>query len=199
MYSGAAPASQEESVFFHDQRSAADSHYSAQRHRGRGARVAGVAGDLIIPLLKGMGTPKKVAALDLLQFLVIVPAAWVLIGRYGLAGAGLAALVAVVFSQVFAVRYVREVLDCPFSGTGGSCLAIVVASLTGASVSLLIANLLSGLTALVVSAVIGAMTVIAIGLILDHLYELKLLSRLAEPFPALARLRPGARHDQGAN
>jgi O-antigen/teichoic acid export membrane protein len=160
--------------------------------------VAGVAGDLIIPLLKGMGTPKKVAALDLLQFLVIVPAAWVLIGRYGLAGAGLAALVAVVFSQVFAIRYVREALDRPFSGTGGSCLAIVAASLAGSSVSLLIANLLSGLTALLVSGIIGAMTVIATGLILDHVFKLNLLSRMAEPFPILARLGPGAQRDQGA-
>jgi lipopolysaccharide exporter len=161
--------------------------------------VAGVVGDLIIPLLKGMGTPKKLAALDLLQFLVIVPAAWVLIGRYGLAGAGLAALVAVIFSQFFAIAFVRKVLDRPFRGTGGSCLAIVAASLAGSSVSLLIANLLSGLTALVASAIIGMTTVIAIVLILDHLFELKLLSRLAEPFPVLARLSPGARQDQGVN
>jgi O-antigen/teichoic acid export membrane protein len=161
--------------------------------------VAGVAGDTIIPLLKGMGTPKKVAALELIQFLVIGAAAWVFIGRYGLAGAGLAALVAAVVSQVFAILFVREVLDRPFRGTGGSCLAIVVASLAGLSVSLLIANLISGLTALLVSAIIGALTVIAIGLVLDHQYELKLLSRMSEPFPILARLRPGAREDQGAN
>jgi lipopolysaccharide exporter len=161
--------------------------------------VAGVAGDSINPLLKGMGSPKKVAAVDLLQFLVIVPAAWVLIGRYGLAGAGLAALVAVLFSQVLAIHYVREVLDRPFHGTGGSCLAIVAASLAGSSVSLLIANLLSGLTALLVSVIIGGMTAIATGLILDYVFKLKLLSRMVEPFPILARLSPGARQDQGAN
>nr|AFI78757.1 polysaccharide biosynthesis protein [uncultured bacterium ws198A12] len=161
--------------------------------------VAGVAGDSINPLLKGMGSPKKVAALDLLQFLVIVPAAWVLIGRYGLAGAGLAALVAVLFSQVLAIHYVREVLDRPFRGTGGSCLAIAVASLAGSSTSLLIVNLLSGPMALVVSAIIGAATAIASGLILDHLYGLNLLNRMEEPFPVLARLRLGARRDRGSN
>ena len=163
------------------------------------ACVAGVAGDSIVPLLKGMGSPKKLAAIDLLQFLVIVPAAWVLIGRYGLAGAGLAVLVAVVCSQVFALRYVSEVLDRPFSGTGGSCLAIVVASLAGSSVSLLIANLLSGLTALLTSAIVGAMTAIATGLLLDHVFKFNLLSRMVEPFPILARLGPGARQDRGAN
>ena len=161
--------------------------------------VAGVVGDSIIPLLKGMGTPKKVAALDLIQLLVTVPAAWILIGRYGLAGAGLAALLAVVFSQFFAIGYVREVLDRPFSGTAGSCLAIVAASLAGSSVSLLIANLLSGLTALLVSAIIGAVTAIATGLLLDYAFKLNLLSRIAEPFPILARLGSGARQDQGAN
>lgn len=157
--------------------------------------VAGVVGDSINPLLKGMGMPKKVAVLELLQLAVIVPAAWMLIGRYGLAGAGLAALVAVVFTQVFAVLYVRGMLDGPFRGTGGSCLAIVCASLAGALVSLLITNLLSGLTALAVSAVVGAMTVIAIGFLLDRRYDLELLSRMAEPFPVLARFIPGMRQD----
>jgi PST family polysaccharide transporter/lipopolysaccharide exporter len=161
--------------------------------------VAGVAGDSIIPLLKGMGSPRKVAALDLLQLLVIVPAAWYLVGHYGLAGAGLAALLAVVFSQFFAIGYVREVLDRPFGGTGGSCLAIVAASLAGSSVSLLIANLLSGLTALLVAAIIGAVTAIATGLILDYAFKLNFLSRMVEPFPVLARLSPGARQDQGTN
>jgi O-antigen/teichoic acid export membrane protein len=38
--------------------------------------VAGVVGDSIIPLLKGVGSPKKVAALDLLQLVIVIPAAW---------------------------------------------------------------------------------------------------------------------------
>jgi O-antigen/teichoic acid export membrane protein len=154
--------------------------------------VAGVVGDSIIPLLKGVGSPKKVAALDLLQLVIVIPAAWVLIGRYGLAGAGLAALLAVALSQVLAIRFVREVLEQPFRDTGSSCLAIVVASLAGSFLSLLIVNLLSGLTALLVSAIIGAMTVIAAVVIFDRVFNLKLLSRMAEPFPFLARLHWGA-------
>jgi O-antigen/teichoic acid export membrane protein len=154
--------------------------------------VAGVVGDSIIPLLKGVGSPKKVAALDLLQRVIVIPAAWFLIGRYGLAGAGLAALLAVALSQVLAIRFVREVLEHPFRDTGSSCLAIVVASLAGSFLSLLIVNLLSGLTALLVSAIIGAMTVIAAVVIFDRVFNLKLLSRMAEPFPFLARLHWGA-------
>jgi O-antigen/teichoic acid export membrane protein len=154
--------------------------------------VAGVVGDSIIPLLKGVGSPKKVAALDLLQLVIVIPAAWVLIGRYGLAGAGLAALLAVALSQVLAIRFVREVLEQPFRDTGSSCLAIVVASLAGSFLSLLIVNLLSGLTALLVSAIIGAMTVIAAVVIFDRVFNLNLLSRMAEPFPFLARLHWGA-------
>ena len=155
--------------------------------------VAGVVGDSIIPLLKGVGSPKKVAALDLLQLVIVIPAAWVLIGRYGLAGAGLAALLAVALSQVLAIRFVREVLEQPFRDTGSSCLAIVVASLAGSFLSLLIVNLLSGLTALLVSVIIGGMTAIATGLILDYVFKLKLLSRMVEPFPILARLNRGVR------
>jgi PST family polysaccharide transporter len=162
------------------------------------ASLAGVAGDSIIPLLKGMGSPRKVAALDLLQLLVIVPTAWFLVGRYGLPGAGLAVLVAAVFSQVFAIRYAREVLEGPFRGIGGSCLAIVVASFAGSSISLLIVNQFSGLISLFVSATTGAMVVLATGLVFVRVFKLNLLSQLTEPFPFLARLGRGVLQDPGA-
>lgn len=161
------------------------------------ASLAGIAGDSITPLLKGMGSPKKVAALELLQLLIIVPAAWFLVGGYGLPGAGLAVLVAAIFSQIFAIRYAREVLEGPFHGMGGLGLAIVVASLAGSSISLLIVNQFSGLISLSVSATAGATVVLATGLVLVRIFKLNLLSELAEPFPFLARLGRGVLQDPG--
>jgi PST family polysaccharide transporter len=154
------------------------------------ANIAGIAGDMIVPMLKGIGQPKKVFVLDTLQLLVLVPAAWLLIGQYELAGAGLAALVTVVFSQAFALRYVVKILDRPFSGIGGSCLAIVGATLAGSAVSVLFINSLSGLTALITAGLIGVMTTIVVGLFLDYVFELRLLNRVAEPFPFFARFLP---------
>jgi O-antigen/teichoic acid export membrane protein len=152
------------------------------------ACIAGVAGDTVAPLLKGMGRPKKAAILDLAHLGLLIPAAWMLVGTFGLAGAGLALLIAVVFSQAFAVRFASETLERPFSGITGSCVAIIGATLAGLSVTAVIIHSLSGMTALVVAGSIGAVTMALTGLLLDRVFKLRLMTRMAEPFPVLARL-----------
>jgi O-antigen/teichoic acid export membrane protein len=154
------------------------------------ANVAGVAGDTIVPLLKGVGRPKNVFVLDTIQLLVLVPVAWVLVGRHGLAGAGFAMLVTVVISQAFAIRYVAKILDRPFAGTGASCLTIILATLAASLISVLLMNSLSGLMALIVAGFAGAMTTIVVALLLDYFFEIGLLIRITEPFPWLAQFVP---------
>jgi len=154
------------------------------------ANVAGVAGDTIVPLLKGVGRPKNVFVLDTIQLLVLVPVAWVLVGRHGLAGAGCAMLVTVVISQAFAIRYAARILDRPFAGTGASCLTIILAALAASLISVLLMNSLSGLMALIVAGFAGVMTTIVIALLLDHIFKIGLLVRITEPFPWLAQFVP---------
>jgi O-antigen/teichoic acid export membrane protein len=159
--------------------------------------VVGVAGDTVLPLLKGMGRPKQVAILDLIQLLLLVPIGWLLVGHFGLTGAGLAILVTVGISQVFAVRFAGRLISSPFSGTMASSAAIVGSALIGASVAAVLTESFSGLTALLTAAIGGTIAIAITGLLLDTMFELRLLSRMAEPFPILARLVPGARSGRG--
>ena len=149
--------------------------------------IVGTLGDTIGPLLKGMGRPKRIAILKLVQILVLCPVAWVLVGQYGLAGAGLALLIAVVFTQAFAIRYVKDMIEQPFSGTRGSLLAICGATLAGSAISLLIIEALSGLSALFAAGLIGPATIVLTAIYLDRIFKLGLLRRMAEPYPILAR------------
>ena len=157
--------------------------------------MAGSIGDTIVPLLMGIGRPKQVAVLELLQLVVLCPVAWVLVDRYGLAGAGLALLASVLISQILAIRYVMKLVDKPFLGIGGSSLAIGGATLAGTAISLLIIQVLSGLPALVLAGLVGPVTIALTILYLDRVFRLGLVSRIAEPFPILARFMPNAATD----
>ena len=159
--------------------------------------VVGMVGDTIVPMLKGMGRPKDVAILDLIQLFIIIPTGWLLVGNFGLAGAGLAYLVTVGFSQVFAVRFAGRLMSHPFSTTAASSAAIIGATLSGTAVAALIVDVLSGVSALLAAGFGGMVTIVVTGLFLDYLFELKLFSRLAEPFPIIARFLSQARSDSG--
>jgi hypothetical protein len=106
-----------------------------------------------------------------------------LLGRYGLAGAGLALLTAAMLSQVFAIRYVKELIEKPFSGIGGSLLAMGISTLAGSAISILIIQKLSGMPALVLAGLFGPLTIALTILYIDRVFKLGLLSRIAEPFP----------------
>jgi O-antigen/teichoic acid export membrane protein len=150
--------------------------------------AVGALGDTVMPLLKGMGQPKKVAVVELVQILVLCPVAWVLIGQYGLDGVGIALIIAAVISQVFAIRYVKGMIEQPFSGIRNSLMAVGGATLAGSAISLLIIERMSGLPALIAAAVIGPITVVLTAVLLDRIFKLGLLRRVAEPYPALARV-----------
>jgi O-antigen/teichoic acid export membrane protein len=145
-------------------------------------------GDTIMPLLKGMGQPRKVAILELVQIVVLCPAAWVLVSQYGLAGAGMALLIAAIITQVFAIRYVKGMIEHPFSGIRGPLITVCGATLAGSAISLLIIDKMSGIVALVVAGLIGPVAVVLTAIALDRIFKIGLLRRVVEPYPALARL-----------
>ena len=67
-------------------------------------------------------------------------------------------------------------------------MAVFGATLAGSAMSLLIIERMSGLSALIVAGVIGPITVVLAAIVLDRMFALGLLRRVAEPYPALARV-----------
>jgi O-antigen/teichoic acid export membrane protein len=152
------------------------------------ATIIGIIGDAAIPLLKGIGTPARVAALEIVRISCLVLSAWLLAGPYGLLGMGLAEIIAAVVSQAAVVYVLLRVLDRPFWGLKSVSLAIAAASLCGALLAGLTARNLPGVGGLVLAAVVGGLGSGTIGIALDRMFRLGILPVLLEPFPRLASI-----------
>jgi O-antigen/teichoic acid export membrane protein len=91
--------------------------------------MIGVLGEATVPILNGLGQPYKVTILETVQSLLIIILVWGLAARYGLIGAVLAWLPAIMVSQVFSVVFVKRILWRPFSALIIPMVAITSASL----------------------------------------------------------------------
>lgn len=72
--------------------------------------AVGLFGDLVVPLLRAVGRPARVTALEAVQSTALISLAWWLAGTQGLVGAGMAWLVAVGSSQLLAAVFLLRAL-----------------------------------------------------------------------------------------
>lgn len=148
--------------------------------------VIGLAGDAIVPVLKGMGRPARVTALELLQSGLLVTLAWQLAARFGAVGAGFSWLLAVGASQVLAVYFLRRVLPHAWSGVGTQLATVVTAAAVGAAAAWTIIRLAPGPAGLVAASGIGVLLSAGLLLALDRVLGLKVGEGLLQAFPQLA-------------
>jgi PST family polysaccharide transporter len=143
------------------------------------------------PLMEGRGAPSFVAMTAAVRTVVIVSLAWVLAGRFGIAGAALAWLLGEVVVQIISGLKVRRVLNRPFSGLWRSIGAIVVSAGIAASAAFLCEHLVAGLTGVILAAISGCGVAVLSLWLFDHFWRLGLLKDLAELFPFVGSiLRP---------
>ncbi|UCC15339.1 MAG: oligosaccharide flippase family protein, partial [Gammaproteobacteria bacterium] len=150
--------------------------------------VAGTLGDSVAPLLKGTGRPARIAWMDIVQFVVLIGAAWLFIDLVGLWGAGLAWVVSVMSTLYMAYRYAADLLDHPFRGVGPVLAAIIVTGTLASLVAVVILKLMSGIVAILAAAVGSAVAAALVIIALDDRFDLGLRSSLAEPFPWARRV-----------
>ncbi len=150
--------------------------------------VAGILGDSVAPLLKGMGRPARILWMDSVQLVVLLGAAWLLIDLVGLWGAGMAWVISVVSSQFMAYRYATDALDDPFRGVGAVMVAIIVTGVVAALIAAVILHWMSGILAILLAVVASAAAAVLAILVLDRQFGLGLRRSLSEPFPWARRL-----------
>jgi len=150
--------------------------------------VVGILGDTVAPLLKGIGKPSGIAWMDSWQLLVLVVSAWILIDSFGLAGAGVAWVISVGATQVFAFVYARQLLDAPFSHLSRVVLTIVLSAVLAAGVAIGLLAGLPGLTGILIAAAGSILTTILVMAVVDGRFQLGLRETLAEPFPWMQRI-----------
>jgi O-antigen/teichoic acid export membrane protein len=150
--------------------------------------VAGILGDSVAPLLKGVGRPARILWMDSVQLVVLLGAAWLLIDLVGLWGAGLAWVISVASSQFMAYRYASDVLNDPFRGVGAVMVAIIVTGVVAALIAAVILHWMNGIVAILLAVVASTAAAVLAMLVLDRQFGLGLRRSLSEPFPWARRL-----------
>ena len=149
--------------------------------------VLGLAGDAIVPVLKGLGRPSRVTLLELVQYGLLIALAWELAGRFGLIGAGLTWLLAVAASQILGMYFLRQLLADAWVGLARPLTAVVIAAFTGALAAWGLIQLNAGLAGLLAAAAGGGLVTGAILWALDRRLKLNLVRDLGHVFPNIMK------------
>jgi O-antigen/teichoic acid export membrane protein len=147
-----------------------------------------IIGEAVVPILKGMGQPSKVAVLHLVQSSLLIFLAWRLTSRFGVVGAALAYLQAIAVSEVFSVVFARQILDQPFAGLRTSLIAILLASTAAATVAFSLTTLLPGLGGFIAAASIAGATSWWLLWVFDRRFGLGLTANLPKVCPQVFTL-----------
>lgn len=92
------------------------------------AGLAGMAGEVIIPVLKGLGDSDKTFKAELWQSLFLVLFTVVFTSRSGIYGAALAWIPAVIIAQIFSIFWINRKLVKPLAGKTGKTLFVLFLS-----------------------------------------------------------------------
>jgi O-antigen/teichoic acid export membrane protein len=149
------------------------------------ASIIGLAGEIIIPVFKGLGQPYKIAVSGGIQTLGLIVFVWFLTDHFGITGAALAWLPAIAASQIIMVIYIHQILPRPFAGLLLTVFVVAAVSGSGAGAALIISQLIPGLAGFI-TAVSSALLLIGVGLwVADSRLELGLMDSLVKIFPQL--------------
>jgi O-antigen/teichoic acid export membrane protein len=147
--------------------------------------------DVTVPMFKGLGHPQRIAVLETVQGALLISFAWVLAGPYGLVGATLAWLPAIVGCQIVAAVYIQQVVHQPFTSVGVALIGIGVTSLAGAVLAASVATVVSGAAGLMLAVGLSLSVMAWLLWTLDRSHNLGLADIAAQVFPGVtARLRP---------
>jgi O-antigen/teichoic acid export membrane protein len=150
----------------------------------------GLFGETIVPILKGLGQPYKVALLEAVQSLLLITFGLGLAGHYGIAGVALAWVPAVATSQCISFVFARQILYKPFKDLKLPMIAIASASLIGAAAAWGLDSQLDGIFGLTAAVLMATVLIVTVLWSSDRRFTLGLANALAQVFPFLGNI-PG--------
>lgn len=146
----------------------------------------GIFGDVAVSVFKGLGQPYIIVVLEITQSTVTISLVWLLTQRFGLVGAALAWLPAIILSQGLCVYYLKKILDHPFQGLHKPFFAIFLATCLCVAIAAGINSLIPGIVGFSSAVILG---LLCTGLSLwmaDRRYHLGFVHNLASAFPQVA-------------
>ncbi len=150
--------------------------------------MIGLFGDATIPLVKGFGQPYRVTQIELVQSSVLIIMIWFFTSRFGVIGAALAWLPAIMFVQILCLYFIRTIFHEPLMDARRSLIAILVAVGAGAGLSYFVILFLPNVLGLVFASLLAGLATGSILWFLDHRYSLGLIRNIAIAFPQIASI-----------
>jgi O-antigen/teichoic acid export membrane protein len=145
-------------------------------------------GDTFVPILKGMGKPSKIFIIEALQSSLLILLVWGLTSRFGVNGAALAWLPAVIISQIAGIHFMRKILPRPFAGLGVPMTVIATVSGLGAVIALGINGRVPSLAGFLTASFIAVIAMVALLWVSDRRFALGLSDDLIRVFPRITAL-----------
>ena len=147
--------------------------------------MIGIFGEAAVSLFKGFGQPYRITVLELIQSSFTLAFVWILTKPFGLAGAALAWLPTILFSQLLSALFLQKILDNPFRGLERPFLAIVVATGLCVATAVLTKSIIPGMVGFL-AAITGGILVAGASLWgADRLYNLGFARNLVLAFPQI--------------
>jgi len=156
------------------------------------AGVLGLLGEVAVPLFHGMGRPRLVALLEVVQLLVVGGLVGALMRPFGLPGAAVAWLAAIMASLAVCVRLLGARLGRPLAGLGRQAAAVGASAVVAAATALGISALAPGAAGVLAAGFAGVTVALVMVVLVDRRLGLGLVADLARVFPQLEILQPGA-------
>ena len=148
--------------------------------------MIGIFGEAAVSVFKGLGQPYRITLLEVVQTSITVALVWILTKQFGLAGAALAWLPAISFSQILSAFFLQSVLDQPFRGLQKPLTAVLVAMGSCVVIAAAFRNLAPGLSGLVIAIALGMASAITLLWLADRRYNLGFAHNFALAFPQFA-------------
>jgi O-antigen/teichoic acid export membrane protein len=149
------------------------------------ATMIGLFGEVVVPLLKGLGLPYKITIIELVQSIVVIILVWGFASRYGVVGAALAWLPAVTMSQFISAYFINPLLHKPFAKLVRPMLVIILATVLGAAVALVVGQFIPGLFGFGLAISLALLAIAVILWTAERRFSLGITQDLSRMFPQM--------------
>jgi lipopolysaccharide exporter len=144
--------------------------------------------DVTVPLVKGFGQPYRATQIELVQFVTLLLTIWFFTNLYGIVGAALAWLPAILFVQLLCLYFIQDIFHTPLNEARRPLFAILFATLAGAGISYFAINALPNILGLLVASLLAVLVTVTILWYSDQRYSLGLVRNIALVFPQVASI-----------
>jgi O-antigen/teichoic acid export membrane protein len=113
---------------------------------------------------------------------------WLFTSRFGVIGAALAWLPAILFVQILCLYFIQDIFHNPLKEVRKPLLAILLGTIAGASVSYIAISMLPNIPGLIIAGLLAALVTGSILWFSDRRYSLGLVRNIAVAFPQVASI-----------